>query len=152
MEIRAWDFSMEMENSYYLTALFHWVVLLHCHKLQLHCGDLPWRNLWSLSKICPFHADLWLSVNYSLTVQPHDLNPFTFYLFSFLQQLLTGFCFHTNCSTSDVRLQACSEVNWENKLILMLYLYLHRCARLNNGCFLKPLEAGLLLSFLWFQA
>lgn len=49
------------------------------HKLQLHC--LPWRNLWSLSKTCPFHADLWLSVNYSLTMQSHDLNPFTFFSF-----------------------------------------------------------------------
>lgn len=74
-------FSMEVENFHYLTALFHWVVLWHCHKLQLHHGDLPWRNLWPLSKICPFHADLWLSVNCSLTVWSHDLNPFSFFSF-----------------------------------------------------------------------
>lgn len=140
---------MEVENFYYLTALFHWVVLLHCHKLQLRCGDLPWRNLWSLSKICPFHADLWLSVNYSLTVQLHDLNTLIFFLFSFLQQLLTAFCFRINCNFWCEAPGLLRDVLRKQAHFNVISLLTQTCsgARLSNRCFLKPLETGHLLYF-----
>lgn len=94
VKFRAW--SIFCEGGKLLTCQ-HYSIDWLCHKLQQDCGDLLWRNLWSLNKIYPSHADLWHGVNYSLTKKSCDPIALTFFFFLFssiflffsFQQLLT---------------------------------------------------------------